>query len=81
MDSSFPHIVSVVPGWKLRGFLETPLFQNIHYFYYSSMLDYVKKGAVFSSKPSLCAIKKYREVPEWIIALTVVENTDAENWT
>jgi hypothetical protein len=59
MDSSFPHLVAVVPGLRLRGLLGTPLYQNIHYYYYYiSMLDYVKNGAVFSSKPSLCHNEK-----------------------
>jgi hypothetical protein len=47
MGSSFPLLVAVVPGSKLRGLHETPRFQNIHYFYYISMLDNVKKGDSF----------------------------------
>jgi len=49
MGFSFPHLVAIVPGLKIRGLFETPRFQNTHYFYYISMLDNVKKGALFSS--------------------------------
>jgi hypothetical protein len=49
INSSFPHLVAVVSGLKLRGLLETPRFQNTYYLYYISMLDNVKKGALFSS--------------------------------
>jgi hypothetical protein len=49
MGSPFPHLVAVVPGLKLRGLLETPRFPKHAFFYYISMLDNVKKGALFSS--------------------------------
>jgi len=49
MASSFPHLVAVVPGLKLRGLLETSRFKNIPFLNYISMLFNVKQWALFSS--------------------------------
>jgi len=49
MTSSFPHLVAVIPGLKLRGLLDTPRFQKIPFLNYISMLFNVKQWALYSS--------------------------------
>jgi hypothetical protein len=40
-----------------------------------------RKVLSFHQNLHRATMKKYREAPEWIIAVLVVGNTDAENWT
>jgi len=58
MGFSLPHLVVVVPGLKLRGLLETPRFQHIHFFNYISMSDNVKKGDSFHNDLRLSQSEK-----------------------